>query len=219
MIFLILGAVLIIAAVSYWIGGGWFSRGAVAGGLIIAGGVYVIMGAPGVEDKPLKGRLLNLQEIARSEPEKLDARQHLALLQKIAKERPTDPQPHKFIGDTLVSMRRMDEAVRAYQSALRRDPEFSPALQALADTIVMQDRGEISVTAANLYAAAFQSDPMDVKSAFMAGMNKWQTGDKQAAREWWIGIENAYPEGSMHRARMRELREGLETAELSEQAE
>lgn len=219
MVLLGIGAVLTIAGVSYWVAGTWLARGLVAAGLVLSGGLYIMLGEPGADDKPLAERLLNLEEIASTEPDKLDARQHLALLQKIAKERPDDPQPHKFIGDTLMSLRRVDEAARAYQSALRRDPEFAPALAALAETVVVQDRGEVSVTAANLYAAAFQADPMDVRSAFMAGMNKWLSGDKQAARDWWISIENAYPAESMHRARMRELREGMEATELQTAAE
>ena len=98
--------------------------------LAVAIGGYLLVGKPGMGDLPMKDRQAGLMEKIRTEPGALTQAETLSRLEATVVERPEDPQPHYFIGEILRAQGRTSDAARAYQSALRRDNEFMPALLA-----------------------------------------------------------------------------------------
>ncbi|MFC7290876.1 tetratricopeptide repeat protein [Hirschia litorea] len=197
------------AALAFWIVKSWAMRASVFGALCVGVACYAFVGAPSYADNPLHKRL---DEMRNQDPQTISPDQWIALLQERAKETPDDPQPHKYIGDMLMAKGKPEEAVRAYQSALRRDARFVSALTPLADALVAVEGRKVTEQAQKIYIAAFAADTSDVKAAFMPGMRYWLEGDRDAAREWWAKAQSMMPEGSKAAAELSGQVEMLQTA-------
>src|SRR5690606_37652705 len=97
-----------------------------------------------------------------TDPESLTEAEMLSRLEQAVIDKPDDPQPHYFIGEILRTKGRTEDAVRAYQSALRRDQDFVPALVGLADVLTQLSEGAIGPDATRLYARAYELDETQV---------------------------------------------------------
>lgn len=153
-------------------------------GLFALGG-YMLMGRPFEPDRPYRTRIA---EIAAKHPEDMTRAETLARLESLTQEQPDAAEPHFFIGELLRSEGRDDEAVRAYQSALRRDDGYVPAYIALADVLTRLEDGLISVQTQALYWRAYQIDETQLRAGFLAGLSDWQAGKMQEARARWSAI-------------------------------
>jgi len=188
MIWMAATAVLIGAGLALWAARDLRSRIAVGLALLAGLGGYAVLGSADKPDAPLASRLDELEAKAGASAESMTGDEIMALLQKRASDSPEDPNPHKFMGDLLASAGRPEEAMMAYQSALRRDPAFQPALKALAD-LSFRMSGEIDAATAALYKAAFQLDPDDLRLGYMAGVGDWKAGRREEALALWADIE------------------------------
>jgi cytochrome c-type biogenesis protein CcmH len=152
-------------------------------GLGLAG--YALTGRAGQPDLPFAERQAELAERAQMDPTSLSLPELMVHLQAVALERPDDPQPHYFMGTLLADMDRDDEALRAFQSALRRDQGFTPALMGLADAYTRLENGRVSRATAALYAEVFARDAGQARAGFLSGMALWEAGERDAAQELW----------------------------------
>lgn len=166
------------------------------GALLLAGGIYFGIGTPGMADQPMSERAA---ELARKAPEDMTVSEWLARAEALSVEHPEDPEPHFMIGAALSRQGRDDDALRAYQSALRRDPGYVPALVAMGDAVMRLSQGEITRDAASLYAEAHRIDPTQVRAGFLVGVSAWQDGDQAQARAIWQDMAQAIPEGTRER--------------------
>ncbi|MCA8901427.1 MAG: tetratricopeptide repeat protein [Hyphomonas sp.] len=179
---------------------------AILGACLVAGAVgYLAMGRPGMPDAPMAERQEGLAEKIRTAPETLTEAETLSRLELATRERPDDPQPHFFIGEILRAQGRPDDAARAYQSALRRDEDFVPALVALADTIVELSDGGVSPQATRLYARAYELDETQVRAGMWAAMGAAQAGEQDKAEQAMRYIYNRLPEDDPRRDRFRAM--------------
>ncbi len=185
--------IIVSLGLAYWVGNTWRMRAGVLIAMAIAVTCYGFIGSPSIGDRPLHQRL---DEMRKMEPKDISGDQWIALLQQRAKVDPEDPQSHKFIGDILMQQGKPDEALLAYQSALRRDPKFVDVLTPMADALVAQQGGRVTEQAQQIYIAAFSANTADVKAAFMPGMRFWLDGDRDGARDWWAQAQSMMPEGS-----------------------
>ncbi|MEO0816939.1 MAG: tetratricopeptide repeat protein [Pseudomonadota bacterium] len=167
------------------------------GALLLAAGLYALMGRPGLPDQPMSKRTAELE---RKAPEDMTSAEWLARLEVLTQERPEDPQPHYFIGQLLANQGRDEDAVRAYQSALRRDNTHVPALLGLGDALLRMSNGEVSPELSALFQRAYQLDRTQLRAGFLVGVADWQAGDEAAAQAYWAEIENGLPEGGRDRA-------------------
>ncbi|WP_018996596.1 tetratricopeptide repeat protein [Hirschia maritima] len=178
---------------AFWIGNSWKNRAGVFSAFAAALVLYSFVGSPSLGDLPLHERLEEMRSLS---PQEVTGDQWIALLQQKAKEDQTDPTAHKFIGDILMQQGKPEEAVKAYQSALRRDPKFVDVLSPMGDALVAIEGGRVTEQAQQIYLAAFSANTNDVKAAFMPGMKFWLEGDRDAARKWWDKALSMMPEGS-----------------------
>lgn len=146
---------------------------------------YFFIGRAELPDQPYSVRSA---EIEARDPTTLSPAETLARLETLIKTQPEAPQPHFFIGEMMRGQGRDGDAIRAYQSALRRDDRYVPAIVALGDTLVRQAGGKIGADAKRIYARALVLDPTQVRSGFLAGLSDWQEGDKATARARWSAI-------------------------------
>lgn len=176
-------------------------------GICLALGVggYLVIGKPGMADQPMDQRQAALAEKVRLDPQSLTEGEMLSRLEQAVIDKPDDPQPHYFIGEMLRTQGRAEDAVRAYQSALRRDEDFVPALVGLADVLTQLADGGIGPDATRLYAQAYQLDETQVSAGMRAAMGAAQAGDQQKAEQAMRYIYARLPEGDPRRERFRPM--------------
>lgn len=127
-----------VAAV-FVLGGAWFVAKSTLtriGVLVIGLGavaIYWTLGRPDMGDQPLDVRVAEIEARERDNPESVTAQDFLVMQEALARSAPNDPEPHRKIGDLFFANGRMEEALAAYKAALRRDPAFEPAADAVSE--------------------------------------------------------------------------------------
>ncbi|MEM9740391.1 MAG: tetratricopeptide repeat protein [Pseudomonadota bacterium] len=172
------------------------------GAVGLAAGIYLLVGRPGMADQPMAKRTAELEQKA---PDEMTPAEWLARLEVLSRQRPDDPQPHFFIGQLLANQGRDEDAVRAYQSALRRDNTHVAALLGLGDSLLRMSNGEVSTELSELFQRAFQLDPQQLRAAFLVGVADWQAGDESAAEAYWTDVEETLAPDSQARQGFRAL--------------
>ena len=183
--------------------------------LAVAIGGYLLVGKPGMGDLPMKDRQAGLMEKIRTDPGALTQAETLSRLEATVVERPEDPQPHYFIGEILRAQGRTSDAARAYQSALRRDNEFMPALLALGDALVELNNGAVSPEATRLFAKAYELDETQVRAGMWAAMGASQAGDQEKAEQAMRYIYSRLTEDDPRRERFAPMIEALSQPETA----
>lgn len=169
----------------------------------IAAGLYFVLGKPLLAEQPYSTREA---EIAARPAEDLSPGEMLARLQMTARQQPDAPEPQFYIGVLLKAQGRTEDSLRAFQSALRRDPDFVPALVSLADAVVIRDGGAVTEPAARLYDRAWRLDPSQVRAGILAAVPAYEAGDTEAAEAHWAKIAEDLPPGDPRLAMMEALR-------------
>ncbi|MGE0741056.1 MAG: tetratricopeptide repeat protein [Hyphomonadaceae bacterium] len=146
---------------------------------LIALGVYLTLGRPEMPDAPFAERL---EALKGRDPTTYNADEALAVLAEAARDNPGDPLPHFYSGQILYGLERPEEAARAYDAALRRDPQLAEAMLGLGRSLVAIEGGVVSPQALALFqqAGGLLNDPAPWIYQAMAAM---QSGDD--ARPFW----------------------------------
>jgi cytochrome c-type biogenesis protein CcmH len=176
---------------------------------------YVVIGQPGMGDQPMSARQAALAEKIRTDPQSLTAAETLSRLEQAMRDNPKAPEPHFFIGEMLRAQGRPDDALRAYQSALRRNEDFVPALVSLADVLVEIGNGAVSPDATRLYARAYQLDETQVRAGMWAAMGAAQAGDQEKAEQAMRYIYARLPEDDQRRERFRAMIDSIGQGEAA----
>lgn len=153
----------------------------------LAGLGYGLVGSPGMGDRPLSKRDA---ELAAKDPAQMTPDEAIVRLEGLAQARPDDPQPHFFLGEIMAGQGRDEDAIRHYQSALRRDGEFVPAMIALADAFVRLSDGRVEADARRIYSRAMQLAPGELRAGFMTGLADWQAGRTDQAEQVWDKVRD-----------------------------
>lgn len=203
---------LILVAVVFVGGGAWFVAKsmrtriivAVVGAAAVAG--YWFIGKPNMPDDPLSGQIEQIEKLAQNDPDKLTAEQFMALAEKRAHDNPKDPMPHWIMGQVLEASGRPQEAMMAYESALRRDPNHLPTIKNLAD-LRFKMTGTVDPATSALYHAAYKAEPGNLRMGYMAGIGDWLEGNKEEAEAIWKGVETSPAMDDTHRQMFAAMRQ------------
>jgi cytochrome c-type biogenesis protein CcmH/NrfG len=180
-------------------------------GVCIAAGIagYVWVGRPGFGDQPMQARQAALAEKVATSPESLSQPELLSRLEQAVVDQPDAPEPHYFIGEMLRAQGRPQDALRAYQSALRRNQDFVPALVALGDVLVELGGGAVSPDATRLFGRAYELDETQVRAGMYAAMGAAQAGEQEKAEQAMRYIYARLPEDDPRRERFRAMIEAI----------
>lgn len=192
------------------------SNAIILAGCLIAGVAgYLAIGEPGMSDAPMDARQAALAEKIRTDPQSLTAAETLSRLEQAMRDNPDAPEPHFFIGEMLRAQGRPEDAMRAYQSALRRNEDYVPALMALADALVELSGGAVGPDATRLYARAYQLDETQVRAGMWAAMGAAQAGDQEKAEQAMRYIYARLPEDDPRRERFRAMIDAIGQGEAT----
>lgn len=225
LVWLIVAAAAALCLVLLFANRGLGARAALAGACLVAGlGAYALTGRPATPDLPISERVDALQERARGltpgsgmqglAEAGFTGDEVMALLEDARRNRPDDPLPHLFIGQALAAQGRDEDAIRAFRSALRRDPELTPALSGFADALVRLDGEGVPVDAERLYAEVARLDPADVRSVIMIGAARLEAQDAAGATQAWDELDRRLPDEDPRRAMLSAMR--ARTAEIAD---
>jgi cytochrome c-type biogenesis protein CcmH len=170
---------------------------------------YAYVGQPGFGDQPMSARQAALAQKVATDPQSLSPAELLSRLEQAVKDQPAAPEPHFFIGEMLRAQGRPEDALRAYQSALRRSEDYVPALVALSDVLVELSGGAVGADATRLYARAYQLDETQVRAGMFAAMGAAQAGDQEKAEQAMRYIYARLPEDDPRRERFRAMIEAI----------
>lgn len=131
--------------------------------------VYLVIGRPELPDAPYAERLAALEQ---RDPTTYSPDEALAILHEAARDNPTDPLPHFYSGQVLYGQERPEEAARAFDAALRRDPQLAEAMLGLGRSLVAIEGGVVTPEALALFqqAGALMNDPAPWMYQAMAAM-------------------------------------------------
>lgn len=128
--------------------------------VLTAVGVYAVIGHPEMAGASYRERLAALRH---RDPTTFTFDEALAVLSEAAKDDPRDPLPYLYSGNLLMRADppRAQEAARAFDAALRRDPELAEAMLGLGRALVATNGGTVSPQALELFrqAGARTNDP------------------------------------------------------------
>lgn len=159
-------------------------------------GLYAATGRPNLPDQPYKSRLAALKE---TDPTQMSPEQIMAVLAERARQDPRDPRPHIFTGQILAELGRDQEAARAYEAALRRDPMNPAALLGLGRVAVSLQAGAITPEALSLFQAAAMAAPNDPTPWLYQALAATQERRWADALKLWPEVEKRLaPEDPRH---------------------
>lgn len=205
MIWLIVVAVVFVGGGAWLVARDWRTRGIVAAVGVAAVAAYWVIGKPGMPDDPLAGQIAHIEEIAKTNPESLNAAQLMALAQKRAHDDPKSPMPHWIIGEIMAASGRPNEAMLAFEAALRRDPTHLPTIRDLAD-LRFRTTTQVDEYTSALYHEWYRQEPNEVRAGFLAGLGDWVAGRKDEARKIWADVEARTPADDPVRAMFTALK-------------
>jgi cytochrome c-type biogenesis protein CcmH len=142
---------------------------------------YLATGRPGLPGAPYSARLEALKQ---RDPASYKLGEALAILAEAGRERPRDPLPFLYTGELLLDQGRPQEAARAFDTALRREPQLAEAMMGLARSLVRIEDGRVTPEALALFqqASALTEDPAPWIYQAMAAMQEDRAAD---ARRFW----------------------------------
>lgn len=149
---------------------------------LLSASVYVFVGNPFYKDLPYEARE---KAILSTPPENLSQEEILVLLQNRAKEQPKDAVPHLLMGSILRGEGRPDEAMRAFQAALRRDPENADALALMAMAMFDINEKKPDSQIEKALAASLQIDAKNMNAHFLKGQIAWAQKNRAEAMNIW----------------------------------
>jgi cytochrome c-type biogenesis protein CcmH len=141
---------------------------------------YLFTGSPELPGASYETRLAALKQ---RPPTTYTYDEAIALIAEGAREHPDDPMPHLYTGQLLLQQGRAQEAARAFDSALRREPRLAAALMGMGESLAYID-GRISPEALAFFeqAGPLSNDPAPWVWQATAAMESGRDAD---ARRFW----------------------------------
>lgn len=151
-------------------------------------GLYLGLGSPGYQDRPLQARLdarpkqINLvAAVAKIE-------QHLAL-------NPNDGDGWQILAPIYMRMNRAADSVRAWRNVIRIKKESAKNLIGLGEALVAVGGGKVPSEAVMVFRKSLTLNEKNWQARFYLGLAAEQAGDFGKARKIWTAVLNSAPAG------------------------
>lgn len=181
---------------------------------VLAGGfgVYLQLGAKGMQDFPLKMRISSrINQDAAENAAKLDSAglpdiqqidpNHLELveqLKSVLTDRPDDLQGHRMLADNLAQLGKYIAAREAQDTVMRilGDNATAADYSSQAEIMIVAANWYVSPEAETALARAFEIDPTDQRARYYAGLLMIQRQDFAQTYALWAGLLEEGPQNA-----------------------
>lgn len=147
--------------------------------------LYQLMGSAELIDQIQQARLSQSQPVQQSSQSLGSVEDMVAKLAARLQQQPDDLKGWVMLARSYAIMKRYSEAETAYANVLRLGGENADLLTDYVDTMVMADGGTFNEESAALLLRALELEPDNLKALWLAGHWKNQSGDYQAALDYW----------------------------------
>lgn len=169
--------------------GGRRSRLLVAGGgasaALLALGIYLALGSPGLPDQPFRKRL---ESWRRADPATLDPSRMAAVLRQITAERPNDPQAFEYLGRAELAAGDGLAAAQAFAAAAKLAPGRADLYTEQGEALIADADGKIPPEARAAFRHALAIDPKIAPARYFLGRAKIADGDVAGGLNDWRAL-------------------------------
>ena len=192
----------------------WAGLGVFA--FVVAGAGYWWTGRPGELGQPPAGftSASGAPAAAGSAPQAVTPEQMTAMVEKLAtrmQAQPDDPEGWNMLGRSYMNLGRLDEALVAYQRALKLKPDDATTLTDYADALAVKNGRTLDGEPTKLLERALKLEPDNLKALALAGTAAFNRGDFATAAKHWERVAQIGPAGGqlveMARSGVAEARE------------
>lgn len=170
---------------------------AVGAACAAAAGLYLAIGRPEMADQPYVQRVADWKA---ADPATLEPAKIAAVLESVAAERPSDPEPLAFLAKARVAAGDLSGAEAALRKAVRLAPKRGDLWSLLGETFVMEAKGQVGADAKLAFGEALKVDPKDVRARYYLGRGKVADGDVAGGLADWRALADSLPAGDPGRA-------------------
>jgi len=127
-------------------------------------------------------------EAPASAPHAMDNEQFAAMAARLAarlKDQPDDVAGWIMLGRSYIAMGRLDEALPAFERAVKLKPNDASVLADMADALALQNNRDLSGEPMRLIERALKIEPGNLKALTLAGTEAFNRGDFAKAVEYW----------------------------------
>ncbi|HVI34378.1 c-type cytochrome biogenesis protein CcmI [Phenylobacterium sp.] len=158
---------------------------------MLALGLYLGIGAPGMPDQPFAQRLetWRTSDLATLQPAEI-----AAVLNRLTRERKDDPELYRFLAMAEASANNPTAAVRALRRAVALAPERADLWTLLGEAYASQ-AGEVDDAAQEAFREALKRDPKAVEPRFYLGRQRILSGDRAGGVSDWRALLAELPPG------------------------
>lgn len=170
---------------------------AVAAVALAALGLYLVVGSPGTPDQPYAARVAAWRT---KDPATLDPARLAAVMEDVARERPSDPQVWLFLGRARGAAEDMLGAERAFRRAVELAPGSADAWVALGEARVALNDDRVGPDARASFQEALRLAPDAPPARYWLGRADIDAGRTEAGLQAWRALAESLPAGDPNRA-------------------
>lgn len=167
----------------------------------LALGLYLLVGSPGMGDQPFAARLATWRA---ANPATLAPAEMAAVLDKLTKERPNDPEGFRFLAMAQGASNNPAEAVRALRRAVQLAPERADLWEMLGEAQVFEANGDVTDDARQAFVQTLKLDPKNIAARFHLARARMRAGDKAGGLAQWRALLADMPAGDPRRADLQQ---------------
>jgi cytochrome c-type biogenesis protein CcmH len=166
--------------------------------VLIAGGLYLRLGSPGMPDAPYAGRQAERDQVAQQQAQLNQIRAMVAKLAEEMKQHPEDVEGWLRLGRSYAVLGQPDDAAAAFARAEKLKPN-DPAVLLTEAQALMAGRPiaeALTPQVVTLLDRIQAIDPDEPAVLWYLGLNAAQQGDFKAARADWEKVKDKMPPDS-----------------------
>ncbi len=132
----------------------------------------------------------------RNQGDAVDVNEMVRKLEARLQQNPDDAEGWPLLARSYMYMQRFGEAAEAYERAIKLNGDDPRLLTDYAEALAMKRGGNMQGKPEELVLKALRLQPMHPKSLWLAGAAKFQSGQYQAAIDYWQRLLKMHEDGS-----------------------
>jgi cytochrome c-type biogenesis protein CcmH len=181
--------------------------------LVVAAGLYAMLGNPGLPDLPYAGRAAERAVATHQMP--TDLNKAVADLEAKLRANPNNLEGWILLGRTEAMRQHWEKSAEAMRHAMTLAPKRPDIATAYGEMQIMADGGLVTPQARDALVAALKEEPKDLRALWYLGLEAVQQRKVGMARDYWQRLLSLLPaDGEEHKS----VAEALATLDKAEKA-